>query len=386
MLTTLYGNPFMQKTQLLILSSILSIGIVLPSCDVLTGGKKALEDKAESIRLATVPDRRIGVFHFTKDEDGNINGFETDDPLAAERMDSLFRAGGYELPITVLPMANLGDTTQAVVRVGVAHLRGQPKHSAELVDQVVLGSALRILKKENGWYYIQTAYEYLGWVTAESITPMTSAPFSAWEQAPKVRVAVARSTVASEPNRSSLTLSDATMNALLAYQTSMGAWTQVGLPDGRSGYLPTADLSLPISLSDQAPKAEALIETAYRFHGIPYLWGGNSSLGFDCSGFTQTVFAANGYQLPRDANMQVKIGEPVSYDPTYSSIQAGDLLFFGEGERISHVALSLGGPRFIHASAFVMTNSLDPQSPEYSAYRQKTLKEVRRITPMAINQ
>lgn len=372
----------MQKIQLLI-SCLL---IVLPSCDALTGGWKTLEEKAERIRLATVPDRRIGVFHFTKDEEGKINGFETDDPLAAERMDSLFRAGGYELPITVLPMADLGDTTQAVVRVGVAHLRGQPKHSAELVDQVVLGHTLRILKKEKGWYYIQTAYEYLGWVTAESITPMTGTQFTGWEQAPKVRVAVSRSVVSSEPTRSSLTLSDATMNALFTYQSSRGSWTQVGLPDGRTGYVPTSELTLPVPITDQAPDAQDLIETAFGFHGIPYLWGGNSSLGFDCSGFTQTVFAANGYQLPRDANMQVKIGEAVSYDSTYSALQAGDLLFFGEGERISHVALSLGGPRFIHASTYVMTNSLDPQSPEYSAYRQNTLKEVRRITPMAINQ
>jgi len=372
----------MQKTQLIILTLL----ILLPSCDYWPWGWQEIEAQAETIRLSTVPDRRIGVFQFVKDEEGIVTAFETDSEQAAQRMDSLLRSEGLQIPITLLPHQSLGDTTRAVVRVGVAHLRGQPKHSAELVDQVVLGQSLRILKKEKGWYYIQTSYQYLGWVTAESITPMTTATFDSWEEAPKVRIAVARSLVQAEPNKASLILSDASMNALLRYESALGSWTKVGFADGRTGYLPTSDLTLPLGFSDEAPKAEDLIETAYAFHGIPYLWGGNSSRGFDCSGFTQTVFAANGYWLPRDANMQVKVGEPVSYDERYSSIQAGDLLFFGEGERISHVALSLGGPRFIHASTYVMTNSLDPQSPEYSAYRQQTLKEVRRITPMAINQ
>jgi cell wall-associated NlpC family hydrolase len=107
----------------------------------------------------------------------------------------------------------------------------------------------------------------------------------------------------------------------------------------------------------------------------------------DCSGFTKTVYFLNGVLLPRDANQQVLVGEPVSQDDNMAAVRAGDLLFFGsrahEGrpERVTHVAISLGGRRFIHApgGGGVTTNSMDPADPDFNQYRERGFLHVRRV-------
>jgi cell wall-associated NlpC family hydrolase len=130
------------------------------------------------------------------------------------------------------------------------------------------------------------------------------------------------------------------------------------------------------------PKREDIVALSYRFTGVPYLWGGNSSKGFDCSGFTQTVFKMNGWPLSRDANQQAKEGIEIVPDEKFSNVLPGDLLFFGRGDRITHVGISLGGAQFIHANGIsgdVHVNSLDSHDANYSAYRKSVFKQVRRI-------
>lgn len=342
--------------------------------------QSTVERKAEDIRKQVVPDRRIGVFQFVKDDNGAITSFETDQAHIVNTVDSLLAAHGLDhIPVNLLPDPSLGDTTHAIVRVGVANLRREPRHGAELVDQTIMGTRLKILKRQGGWVYIQTPHKYLGWVTLDSTVPMTSDEIAAWEAEPKTRVASVLSGVYERADDSSLKLSDLSMNASLSLLEASGAWSRVKLPDGREGFTPSSDLSNPVTETTRIPAGWEVVQTASQFHGIPYLWGGNSSRGFDCSGFTQTVFAANGFLLPRDANMQVEIGSEVPIDSTFANVVPGDMLFFGEGERITHVGISLGGPRFIHASTYVMMNSLSPSDPDYSDYRKRTLKRIKRI-------
>lgn len=346
----------------------------------------SLERDAEAIRQQTVPERRTGVFNFVKDDDGHLAAFETDNGEAAARVDSLLQSYGYDIPVQMLPQPELGDTVHAVVRVAVANLRREPRHGAEMVDQTIMGTPLKILKIQGGWAYIQTPHLYLGWMTLDSATPMDRSEFEAWSALPKARISAVESAVHEKQDPNSLKLAGLSMNSQLALVGSRGAWTEVQLPDGRLGFVPTSDLGQPVAFSEKAPEGWEIVKTATQFHGIPYLWGGNSSSGLDCSGFTQTVYAANGFQLPRDANMQVKLGDGIPIDSTFAEVLPGDLLFFGNSsDRITHVGISMGGGRFIHASTFVMMNSLIPGDPDYSDYRRRTLQFIKRLPSTSSN-
>ena len=101
-----------------------------------------------------------------------------------------------------------------------------------------------------------------------------------------------------------------------------------------------------------APTASAarVLQTADRYVGVPYVWGGNTPDGFDCSGFTKYVFARQGVSLPRTSREQSRVGQSVDLD--FAGFQPGDLLFFAEpGEAVSHVAIYVGNGEIIHASS-----------------------------------
>lgn len=119
---------------------------------------------------------------------------------------------------------------------------------------------------------------------------------------------------------------------------------------GSSGSSGASSVRIPRSPAPTATAARVL-ETADRYVGVPYVWGGNTpESGFDCSGFTKYVFAKQGIQLPRTAREQARVGQSVALD--FGALLPGDLLMFAEpGEAISHVAIYVGDGRIIHASS-----------------------------------
>ncbi len=106
-----------------------------------------------------------------------------------------------------------------------------------------------------------------------------------------------------------------------------------------------------------------LINTAKEFLGIPYLWGGKSYIGFDCSGFVQTVFFDFGIDLPRDSYQQINYEGLVEIK--YSEVQAGDLLFFLDNKHVNHVAISIGNEEIIHSSGYVKIEKLKENKELY---------------------
>ena len=142
------------------------------------------------------------------------------------------------------------------------------------------------------------------------------------------------------------------------------------LPDQRAGCLPRkAATNYDARKAARQPTAENIERTARSFIGRPYLWGGNSPKGFDCSGFTKTVFFLNGIDLMRDSSQQARQGVEVPLDGDLSQLKKGDLLFFGRRprrggpERVVHLGIYLGDKLFIHSSEWVHISSLDPSSP-----------------------
>ncbi|HVD51666.1 MAG TPA: C40 family peptidase, partial [Candidatus Udaeobacter sp.] len=110
----------------------------------------------------------------------------------------------------------------------------------------------------------------------------------------------------------------------------------------RLGFLAVADTTRTGEVAARPPIADDYLKTAESFIGVPYLWGGTTALGLDCSGFVQQVYRLNGVALPRDADQQAMLGRRVE------EARAGDLLFFGT-ESVTHVALATGAAEFIHA-------------------------------------
>ena len=118
--------------------------------------------------------------------------------------------------------------------------------------------------------------------------------------------------------------------------------------------------------------------------GVPYLWGGTSFKGVDCSGFTKTVYFLNGILLPRDASQQVMIGETIDKNGNWGNLKEGDLLFFGEkredgSERVVHVGMWIGNNEFIHASDKVRIGSMNPSESNYDEYNSKRYLRAKRI-------
>ena len=182
-----------------------------------------------------------------------------------------------------------------------------------------------------------------------------------------------------KPDISSIPISDAVLNNLLIHSRDLDNWARIILPDGRVGFINKQEIELVRENQDYITQESMLIANAISMIGIPYLWGGNSSKGNDCSGFTQTVFMASGIQLPRAARQQALIGKTINY----GQFKKGDLLFFGNEDRITHVGISMGKEEFIHQGSKlegkVDIHSLNTESPILNSYRKETFLFAKRV-------
>jgi len=157
---------------------------------------------------------------------------------------------------------------------------------------------------------------------------------------------------------------------------------QVFLPSGRECWARAYDvMDFEEWTRTREATQQALIATARRFLGTPYLWGGASAKHFDCSGFTQFVYRQSGIVLPRNAREQIHTGEEIPYD--FDRMQPGDLIFYGTPATakkkmvVAHVAMYLGDKKIIHSSQLVRINSLTPDGEDY--YERSNPLGVRRI-------
>jgi gamma-D-glutamyl-L-lysine dipeptidyl-peptidase len=179
-------------------------------------------------------------------------------------------------------------------------------------------------------------------------------------------------------------VSDLVAGVIVNKMGENGAFFTVRLPDGRQGQVEKdgfADFSA--WRSEAHPDTINIPETAIRFLGLPYMWGGTSSKTLDCSGFTKTVYFLNGLILERDASQQIRNGQVISPADNFRDLWPGDLLFYGNRDpfRVVHVGIWLGDSKVIHASGTVRVESMNTSRPDTSNYLTDTfLGEVRRIT------
>ncbi len=250
-----------------------------------------------------------------------------------------------------LPSWSKDPHAQVVVRP-VVNLHSGPREDADVVSQALLGARLLELERVGGWAKVKADDDYQGWIQVAALRPLDPAERypASLEPGKVVEVDALAANLYREPSVTKhaplLTAPFGVRLERVNAGKDSKRWIEVRLPDRRSAWIQSGDVRVelaPLSL-------EASLQLAKRFLGINYTWGGTSSFGFDCSGFTQTILRSRGVIMPRDARIQA-VWPGLAEVPARAQLQPGDLLFFREeSPRISHTGIYLGNGSFIHDS------------------------------------
>jgi cell wall-associated NlpC family hydrolase len=259
---------------------------------------------------------------------------------------------------------------KSYVKVPVADVRSAPKDSAEQVTQALLGDEVQLLESRGDWLkvYVKPQYRsdkgYPGWLHKEWVVKSSPPP----EPQEFVWVKVPEALLREKPDSKGKVLLRARLaSQLVKAPGAPEGWQACWIP-GFKQPLYAASRQLAPLPSEPVSDGRSIVEVAAQLKGTPYLWGGMSCQGIDCSGLTYTAYRVHGIVIPRDADQQFQIGEPIEQD----QLKPGDLLFFGDSpEAISHVGIYMWDGKFIHSSGSLGGVTVTPlDTPKYAAIYQ----------------
>lgn len=233
----------------------------------------------------------------------------------------------------------MSSPTRRTVCHNVAELWAKPTRKSERVSQLLMGARVTVLESQDGFARVQGPDTYRGWIE-ERWLAADPAPFARRVTAPFAEVRTAPTADA----RLLVRLPGGA--ALRTVGRANGGWIRIALPGGQSGWAPAAAIGPAPALADDP--ATVAVRAAADCLGTPYLWGGSSPYGFDCSGLVQFCYARAGVTLRRDADIQRS--DPRFAPVARPDLRPGDLVFFGAPERITHVGMHVGDGAFVHAA------------------------------------
>ncbi|MFQ3548391.1 MAG: NlpC/P60 family protein [Armatimonadota bacterium] len=270
---------------------------------------------------------------------------------------------------------------ECVVTHNVVSIHSDPNSKSEQISQSILGQTVVIEAGQKDWFFVKMWDEYRGWISSSYIRPYSSNESIYSTQG---IVAVVKDLIAdiyTGPRLKAPIITKAVMSTELKVINSDDDWVEILLPNNYRAFIQKKRIKLidkSIGHTIWLPDYEKIIETAYRFVGVPYLWGGCTPFGIDCSGFVQLVYKILGVTLPRDAHLQAQDSRCVDID--INELRTGDLIFFCsnsdfEKKKITHVALAINNDSFIHSSSTkgVCMDFLDK-------YKSATLVSTKRIS------
>lgn len=247
-----------------------------------------------------------------------------------------------------------------VVTIAALDLRAAPDHRSELESQLLLGETVRRLRARAGgeWWQVEGRGDGdRGWIRTWGVRAVSEREVREWEAIATGQVRALTVDARERPGRGRVVTPLYWMSRVVPLRRT-GSWREAGLPDGREVWLPAR--ALGTLRADDGPELQERIES---LAGAPYLWGGRTPSGIDCSGLTQLVMAERGWRIPRDAEEQWRAARRLA---SRAQARPGDLVFFARrGEPVSHVGVWLGSGRYGHARGVVQIGSLDSSKPLY---------------------
>ena len=224
------------------------------------------------------------------------------------------------------------------VATEVLDLKRSPRPDASLDTQLLYGESVTVYEDDDGWGWVQAARDgYVGYAAMNALVP--GAPASTH------RVTVRRTFLYPAPDMKQPVLGALPLDGRVGAEGMNGAFAKIA----GHGFVVAAHLA---PLESPAPDFVAVAEM---LRGTPYLWGGKSSLGIDCSGLVQVAAAVAGRAMPRDTDMQAEIGHSVPVDAALTHLERGDLVFWK-----GHVGIMQDSHLLIHANAHHMLVESEP--------------------------
>jgi hypothetical protein len=296
-----------------------------------------LDATLDDLRRRWVPDSRLGVFE-VRLEGKQLTGVTTH-RSALEAVRRVAGEAGLGTAVTLLPDGSIGDGTAAVTTAAAAPLLRDPEPTAIRRSEALHGERLTVLQRRGGWLRVCAADGYHGWIHEGYVATGPDYWADDWSE---------RATEWSLG--AELRFEDGRLRIPVGGRVAVRRDGQIQAADGRIGDHVAGVLRPALEAGAEA-RLLAPPEWALRWlGGAPYCWGGRCEWGIDCSGFTQTTYAVRGIALPRDADLQYATGREIPFADDGGGYCAGDLLFFAEHGRVSHVAMWSGAGTIVHAS------------------------------------
>jgi SH3-like domain-containing protein len=392
------------KTKILIV--VIAISSIFTACtrpDTSSASSQldTLNAKLDELKKSEGFDKREEIFDYQLDTNATnevVFSVRTTDESFSQKAVAIAKSMGIEQSnITQLPDdPQLLDTPFGVVSQSVANMRVGQSRTKGMATQTLMGMQLELLEvdEEGFWHRVRNAQGYIAWIPKPSFEYLSRQQADSLRSLPKVMV-TAHTTFAYQVDNSQRVVTDLVYGNVLTLVKKGQEWTEIMIPGGRRALVASSEI-MPLEMWQQKVHFDPqhLVDFAYTFNGQPYLWGGNSLKGVDCSGFSGAVYYSMGQFLPRDASQQIKQGDEVNYTietvsidgETFSKmvtdeLEVGDLLFFGNKEKgsVTHVGIWIGNDEYIHSSGRVHVSSVDPARENYKGYLVETLVGVRRI-------
>lgn len=234
---------------------------------------------------------------------------------------------------------------KGIVTLAVVSLRSDTSNTSELEDQLLFGDMYEVVEREGEWLYICKEYDgYCGWINEKQHTEISQDEFL--ELKSKV-VSYQRD------NISGLNVVNGDGFLWLSKCSSLR-----GIEPGGRLRISGIDYEMYGNVYDSIPvDGSTIVGVAMDFLNVPYLWGGKTIMGIDCSGLTQLAFMVNGVSLPRNASLQAMVGgETINF---VEEVEPGDLAFFGDDDKITHVGIIVDENHILHASGKVRIDTID---------------------------